>query len=69
MSECVCVHGRVCGRMRVGVLVCDFVCVPTCACEDINSLTMKFLGSRVAASSSKNFLFDMPTADGAPLPL
>lgn len=35
---------------------------------DISSLTMKFLGSRVTASSSKNFLFEMPTPEGMCLP-
>jgi hypothetical protein len=31
---------------------------------DIGSLTMKFLGTRISSSSSKNFLVEMPVADG-----
>jgi hypothetical protein len=30
-----------------------------CVCADIKSLTMKFLGTRVAMSSSKNFLLEV----------
>ena len=37
--------------------------------DDINSLTMKFLGSRVAQSSSKNFLFELPTPEGTLKPV
>lgn len=37
--------------------------------DEIGSLTMKFLGSRVAESSSKNFLFDMPTGTGGARPV
>ncbi len=32
--------------------------------DEIGSLTMKFLGSRIAESSSKNFLFEMPIVGG-----